>query len=129
MIETLLNQLSKVKRTGEGKWLACCPAHDDSDPSMSVRELPDGRILIHCFAGCSPAEIMDSVGLSMANLFPEGHISHHMKSLLPKEHRDAEKQYKDRMYLQIAFEKRARGEQLSPQELKLEKEAFMRVKG
>ena len=128
MIETLLNQLDKVKRTGDGKWLACCPAHDDSDPSMSIREMADGRILIHCFAGCTPAEIMASVGLSMTDLFPDGPIYHRSKSLLPKEHRDAEALYKDRVYLQLAFEKRSRGERLTPQEMKLEKEAFMRIR-
>ncbi|MCU7840882.1 MAG: virulence-associated protein E [Candidatus Thiodiazotropha sp. (ex Troendleina suluensis)] len=127
-VEVLLNQLDKVKSTGTGKWLACCPAHDDSDPSMSVREVQDGRILIHCFAGCSPAEIMASVGLSMADLYPEGAINHKLSSLLPKEHKNAEDRYKDRVYLQIAFEKRSRGERLTAHEIKLEREAFIRVK-
>jgi hypothetical protein len=33
--------------------MACCPAHDDRNPSLSVRRAPDGRVLVHCFAGCS----------------------------------------------------------------------------
>jgi len=127
--EDLIGRLSQVKRTGKGQWLACCPAHDDSDPSMSIRELDDGRILIHCFAGCTPAEIMGSVGLSMADLFPEGYLSHRKRSLLPEAHRKAEGQYKDRLLLQLAMEKRSRGERLSEREMRLEREAFSRVKG
>jgi len=33
--------------------MALCPAHDDRNPSLSI-QLADDRILIHCFAGCSP---------------------------------------------------------------------------
>ena len=41
---------------------------DDGSPSLSVRDLGD-RVLIHCFAGCEPAEVMDAVDLSLAELF------------------------------------------------------------
>jgi DNA primase len=51
-VDAFLDKLTKVKRTGNGTWLACCPAHEDRSPSMSVRELDDGRVLVHCFAGC-----------------------------------------------------------------------------
>lgn len=66
----LLSRLEKVKRTGRGRWLACCPAHDDRTASLSVRELEDGRILIHCFAGCGVHEVVGSIGLRMDDLFP-----------------------------------------------------------
>ena len=69
--ETLLNQLHKVKHKGSGRYLACCPAHDDKTPSLAVTESADGTILIHCFAGCSPDEILGAVGLEMTDLFPE----------------------------------------------------------
>lgn len=68
--DTLLSKLDKVKRTRPGNWLACCPAHDDRGPSLSIRELDDGATLIHCFAGCAPHEILNAVGLEMADLFP-----------------------------------------------------------
>src|SRR5262245_28022373 len=32
------------------QWSARCPAHADSRPSLSVTELNDGTLLIHCFA-------------------------------------------------------------------------------
>ena len=51
-IDTLLSRLYKVKKTGSGNWMACCPAHDDKNPSMTIAEKADGVILINCFAGC-----------------------------------------------------------------------------
>ena len=37
-----------------------CPAHDDGTPSLSVR-LGDTAILFHCFAGCTPVEVMKAL--------------------------------------------------------------------
>ncbi len=68
--DILLQHLQKVKRTKPGSWLACCPAHEDKTASLSIRELDDGRVLVHCFAGCSVHEIIGAVGLDMADLFP-----------------------------------------------------------
>lgn len=69
--DKLLNQLAKVKRTGRQSWMACCPAHEDKSPSMTVTEKDDGRVLVHCFAGCSVDEILGAVGLTFDDLFPE----------------------------------------------------------
>ena len=68
--DTLLNTLVKVKQTNHSTWIACCPAHDDRNPSLAIREVDDGRTLIHCFAGCSPNEILEAVGLSFDDLYP-----------------------------------------------------------
>jgi len=68
--DTLLSLVSKVKRTKPGSWLACCPAHDDKNPSLSIRETADGRVLVHCFAGCAVHEIVSAVGLDTSDLFP-----------------------------------------------------------
>jgi hypothetical protein len=70
-ISPLLARLDKVKTTGRGRWIACCPAHDDKHPSLALRELDDGRILIHCFAGCEPLEILKTIGLDWQDLFPD----------------------------------------------------------
>lgn len=75
-IDNLLSRLHKVKKTGPDRWLACCPAHEDKTPSMAIRELGDGRILIHDFAGCSVEAILDAVGLSFDDLFPERLMDH-----------------------------------------------------
>lgn len=69
-IAELLTRLDKV--TGKfPKWKAICPAHADKSPSLSIKEISDGTILIHCFAGCGPSDIMDAIGMSLSELFPE----------------------------------------------------------
>lgn len=67
----LLSRLSGVRSTGRDRWIAKCPAHDDRSPSMTVRQLPDGRTLMYCFAGCETAAILDALGLTFSDLFPE----------------------------------------------------------
>jgi hypothetical protein len=67
----LLDRLERVKQTGSGRWLARCPAHQDKSPSLSIRELDDGRVLLHCFGGCEVGDVLAAVGLAMADLFPQ----------------------------------------------------------
>lgn len=74
--DQLLSRLENVKRAGTGRWIARCPAHDDRRASLSVRELEDGRVLVHDFAGCSVQEVLAAVGLEMAALFPERELPH-----------------------------------------------------
>ena len=38
---------------------------------MSIKEGAEGQVLVHCFAGCSAYEIVDAVGLQLADLFPD----------------------------------------------------------
>lgn len=68
--ETLLSRLDKVRQRGPGQWSARCPAHDDKGPSLSIKELPDGRVLLKCFAGCEAHEVMGTLGLALRDLFP-----------------------------------------------------------
>lgn len=82
--ETLLSRLDGARRVGEGRWIARCPAHGDRDPSLVVTELNDGRVLIHCHAGCGAADVMAAVGLGMADLFADKPLYHHGKSVLRK---------------------------------------------
>lgn len=67
-IHNLLSRLQKVKQTGTDRYVACCPSHQDKSPSLSI-SVKDEKILIHCFAGCSPAEILHSVDLETKDLF------------------------------------------------------------
>lgn len=68
--QELLSRLDKVKQTGKGRWIACCPAHQDRTPSMVVTE-GDDRLLLHCFAGCSVYDILAAVGMDATDLFPD----------------------------------------------------------
>ena len=70
MIDAILGRLEKVKPTSSGNWLACCPAHEDRHPSLTLREEADGRILVRCFAGCGFEEIVSAVGLGLDPWFP-----------------------------------------------------------
>ncbi len=77
-MNSLLDRLELVKQTGPNRWIARCPAHDDHSPSLSIRELDDGRILIHDFGGCSATNVLAAVGLEMTDLFPE-RLEHHIR--------------------------------------------------
>ena len=66
--ERLLERLDGVKETSAGRYMARCPAHDDKSPSLSVSG-KDGKLLVHCFAGCDAEEIMAAVDLTLADLF------------------------------------------------------------
>lgn len=82
-VAALLSRLEGVRSTGDGRWLARCPAHEDRSPSLSVRELSDGRTLLHDFAGCSVEEVLGAVGLEFDALFPERALADHV----PRERR------------------------------------------
>ena len=69
-LEKVLERLHKVKQVGAGKWKACCPAHDDKDPSLSIKEGSDGRVLLHCWAGCETRDVTAAIGLELRDLFP-----------------------------------------------------------
>jgi putative DNA primase/helicase len=47
----------KAKRVGSS-WMARCPAHDDSTPILAIRESDDGKLLLHCHAGCAQHEVI-----------------------------------------------------------------------
>ena len=44
------------KKVGTG-WMACCPAHDDQRPSLSIRD-SGGKVLVRCHAGCSQDDVI-----------------------------------------------------------------------
>ena len=44
-------------RPANGGFMAKCPAHDDRNPSLSIHER-DGKVLLHCHAGCSQSEVI-----------------------------------------------------------------------
>ena len=69
-LDNALSRLEKVRRRQPGQWSARCPAHGDKSPSLSIRETPDGAVLLHCFGGCETAEIVASLGLELSDLFP-----------------------------------------------------------
>ena len=74
-IDLILPLLTKARQRQPGQWSACCPGHDDKRPSLSVRETPEGAVLVHCFSGCSADAVVAALGLSRADLFPPRKLS------------------------------------------------------
>ena len=69
-IDGLLSRLERVQRGGHG-WRADCPRGHGSRGTLSVAQGDDGRILLHCFSGCSTADVLATMGLSMTDVMPE----------------------------------------------------------
>ena len=67
-LEAVVGRLERVKRRGAG-YIARCPAHEDREPSLSVGIGDDGRVLVHCHAGCTTPAVLDALGLTEADLF------------------------------------------------------------
>jgi hypothetical protein len=83
--DKLLDRLDGVRETGPGRWQACCPAHDDSGPSLSITQKGDGDLLLHCFAGCPTRSVLDAVGLRFPDLHPGGRWLSRKKGKVAKE--------------------------------------------
>jgi hypothetical protein len=70
ILEQVLSHLTGVRTSIRG-WRACCPAHADRKPSLSIGVGEHGQILLKCFAGCSLERIVEAMGLTMTDLFPD----------------------------------------------------------
>jgi 5S rRNA maturation endonuclease (ribonuclease M5) len=59
-LEAILAKFERVTKSGS-EYKALCPAHADKNPSLSIKE-ENGKIILHCFAGCSYESIMRIIG-------------------------------------------------------------------
>ncbi len=100
-LEKVISRLDKVKSAGTNKWIACCPAHLDKSPSLSITETSDGVVLIKCWAGCSANDIVQAIGLQLRDLFPGSKERHHGPSKAAIEH--------ERMIIRIGQSLQQRG--------------------
>lgn len=88
IVEEFVNRLEGV--TGhDGQYSARCPAHDDKNASLSVGKGDNGKILIHCHAGCSCAAILSAMGLAESDLFDDN------RKFSRERKRDAGKSWRD----------------------------------
>ena len=69
-VERVLARLKGVRKSLHG-WVACCPAHSDREPSLSIGLGDEGQVLLTCFAGCSLEQIVEAMGITLADLFPK----------------------------------------------------------
>ncbi len=59
-IAQVAKSLGKAHLSGQN-WICLCPAHDDRTPSLSIALSQDGKLLLHCYAGCSFEEILQEL--------------------------------------------------------------------
>lgn len=92
-LRLLLDRLEGVKPDGK-KWRAMCPACGGRSRKVSVTEGDDGRVLLHCFAGCAAADVVQALGLTLADLYPE-----RITPRTPEEHRLHRRQMREVSWL------------------------------
>ena len=54
-----------------GHYLAICPAHADTKPSLSIDPGDGGKVLLKCRAGCETSAVLAARGLTLADLMPK----------------------------------------------------------
>jgi len=57
MTADTLAKVLGARRVGAA-WIARCPAHEDREPSLSIRRGRDGKVLVRCHAGCDQREVI-----------------------------------------------------------------------
>jgi hypothetical protein len=67
-LDEFVARLDGARQTRPGSFAAKCPAHQDRVGSLVVSDGQD-RVLAKCHAGCSVAEIVESMGLEQSDLF------------------------------------------------------------
>ena len=72
-VQFVLDHLEGYKAVGDRQWIARCPGHDDHTPSLSIGVGADGRVLLHCQAGCTFDEVLAAMNpaISKSDLFPK----------------------------------------------------------
>ena len=63
-----LKGLQKITRK---KWKACCPAHDDSSPSLQIVR-GDKAWLVKCWSGCDIKDICKALEINVSDLWFDG---------------------------------------------------------
>lgn len=69
-LQRLLSGLENVRADSNGH-NARCPCHEDRENSLVIGTGEDGRLLIHCQAGCDWKQVVMAAGMTPAQLFPE----------------------------------------------------------
>ena len=68
-LDSLITRLNGARKTGDGRYIAKCPAHPDKSPSLAITQADD-KILIHCFAGCAVNDVLAGGGHGVIRLIP-----------------------------------------------------------
>ena len=120
--DLIIERLGHVRATGKNRWIARCPAHKDSSPSLVITQPDNERVLIHCHAGCSTGDILDSIGLDWGALMPDKDSSYSATRITRKD-----EPIVDQMLIEISQAMLSRGERLSEMDKQLVLNARLRV--
>lgn len=66
--EEFIQRLEGARQGPGGDWFAKCPAHDDKNGSLHVTRTDAGKIILHCFAGCTTESVLRSMGITWADM-------------------------------------------------------------
>lgn len=89
-LDLLLSRLDRVRPYGK-QWRASCPSCGGSSrDKLSIAEGDGGRVLLHCFAGCDAAAVVQAAGLSLGDLFPE-----RLRPETPAERSEAQRRFRE----------------------------------
>ena len=84
-VAALISHLDGVKEIRHGQYIARCPAHEDGSPSLAIKDGDEGRVILHCFAGCETEDVLNAIGLTFADVMPERiGTEHSYKPLKPR---------------------------------------------
>ncbi len=120
--DLIIERLEHVRATGKNRWIARCPAHKDSSPSLVITQPDNERVLIHCHAGCSTGDILDSLGLDWGALMPDKDSSYSATRITRKD-----EPIVDQMLIEISQAMFLRGERLSEMDKQAVLNARLRV--
>jgi putative DNA primase/helicase len=65
----ILSRFAEVSEEGDGGYLALCPGHDDSKPSLRIWRGDDFKVRLTCRAGCETKDVIKAVKLAWEDLF------------------------------------------------------------
>lgn len=128
-VNNLLSRLDKVRERKPDTWVACCPAHGDRNPSLSITRGDDGRVLLRCWAGCTALDVVQTLGMTLADLFeqPDYHAKPSRKRLYPNYRHILELVKHELTVLMIGAEKIHKNEKLTEQEYRTVSRAYVNI--
>jgi len=121
-IENILSKLDKVKKAHRG-YKACCPVHNDKNPSMTITETDDGKVLAHCFScGARGSDVVEALGLTASELF-----SGDFNGTYDSKHKLRKTELEDKMVVTIYEQDKSAGKYLTHSDFKRYKLAKARI--
>lgn len=113
----------KPRRGHQQSWIARCPAHDDTKPSLYVDLAQNGNILIKCWTGCGANDVIESVGMHPVELFPEDGYQQRSHIEIKKDSDWRE------IHLSIAKTRREQGKTQTAKEKEEELQSYLALRG